>query len=62
MANYKIVTSSPMGGGKTSMTVTFIDQVNDKEDITCYHEIESTDDAIIAEQLSATATEYESRV
>ena len=43
------------------MEVTFIDEVNGKADCTCLHEVESIDPAVIAEQLSLSALEYEAR-
>lgn len=62
VSTYKILSITQLGGVKTGMTVTFVDEVNGKPDITFYHEVESTDDAVIAEQLAAVAMEYESRV
>lgn len=44
------------------MQVTFIDEVNGKLPVTQFHEIESVDDVVIAEQLAASALEYEARV
>lgn len=61
MPTYKILSLTPMTG-KTGMAVVFTDAVNGKPPVTQYHEVESTDDAVIAEQLSAAAIEYESRV
>ena len=49
-------------GAKTGMQVTFTDEVNGKPPVTQYHEVESTDETVIAEQLAATALEYEARI
>lgn len=62
MALYKIIEGSVKNmGDKTGLTVTFTDEVNGKVDCTCYHEIESVDSTVIAEQLSKAALEYEAR-
>lgn len=62
MAKYIITDGSVVNmGEKTSMEVTFIDEVNGKTNCTCRHEIESTDSTVIAEQLSLAALEYEAR-
>jgi hypothetical protein len=62
MATYKIQKDSPKTfGGKTSLVVTFTDEVNGKADCTCYHEIESIDDTKIQEELEKAALEYEVR-
>lgn len=61
MPTYKILSLTPMGT-KTGMTVTFIDDVNGKPPVTSYHEVESIDSAVIAEQLAITAREYEARI
>lgn len=61
MPTYKILSVTPMGE-KTGMRVTFTDEVNGKPDVTSYHEVESTDETVIAAQLAATALEYENRV
>lgn len=61
MPAYTILSLTPMNG-KTGMEVTFIDELNGKPPITQYHEVESVDDAVIAEQLALSALEYESRI
>lgn len=62
MAKYIIKDNSVVSSGnKTRMEVTFIDEVNGKDSVTCLHEVESTDSTVIAEQLSLAALEYEAR-
>lgn len=63
MAKYIITDGSVVNmGEKTGLQVTFIDEVNGKANCTCRHEIESVDPAVIAEQLSIAALEYEGRI
>jgi hypothetical protein len=47
---------------KTSFEVTFIDEINGKANVTCNHEIESLDEAVINVQLSLSAIEFENRL
>ena len=62
MAKYIITDNSVVSSGnKTRMEVTFIDEVNGKDSVTCLHEVESSDEAVIAEQLSLAALEFEAR-
>lgn len=62
MAKYIIADGSVKNmSDKIGLTVTFTDEVNGKVDCTCYHEIESVDSTVIAEQLSKAALEYEAR-
>ena len=62
MAKYIITDNSVVSSGnKTRMEVTFIDEINGKDSVTCLHEVESSDEAVIAEQLSLAALEYEAR-
>lgn len=61
MPAYTILSLTPMNG-KTGMEVTFIDELNGKPDVTQYHEVESTDDTVIEDELAQAALEYESRI
>jgi hypothetical protein len=61
MPSYTILSMTPMNG-KTGMEVTFIDELNGKPDVTQYHEVESTDDTVIEDELAEAALEYEARI
>ncbi len=63
MAKFEITKDSvTQSTEKTYLEVTFIDEINGKPSVTSKHEIESLDEAVINEQLTLSALEYESRV